>query len=346
MHLSPIIADPDRPRRSSRLTGPRERILAAARELLREGDFRSLTMERTALRARLSRRSVYNHFADRQDLFRASRTALLDEFAALLPLDVPIDADPPLAIERFARDAIAVLGCAAHRELVESARRDAAADPWVARLYDDRVALPMLRGFERYLLAQALRGRATVADPAGLAAEAMAMIRASVAIDGGQPLLTPREIALVIVARLTGDVARAAPPAPALAASPVDPVQAAIRRPMIKRGALTLSIDPVELRWNDIHVPLSRLEADITAEVVRRGKVSWDDVNALLADRGASVDCRDVLIHRVRRKFAALGAADPFQTVRGWGIKLRAERDALGSQSLWIGAAATSPVAY
>jgi DNA-binding winged helix-turn-helix (wHTH) protein len=45
-----------------------------------------------------------------------------------------------------------------------------------------------------------------------------------------------------------------------------------------------------------------------------------------------------VLIHRIRRKFAETGAADPIETLRGWGIRFRTEADRQGSHALWIGA--------
>ena len=64
----------------------RRRILNAARELLRVQNYRSFSMEGVAGLSGLSRRTVYNLFADRDALYHASRADLLREFDPLLPV--------------------------------------------------------------------------------------------------------------------------------------------------------------------------------------------------------------------------------------------------------------------
>ena len=124
----------------------------------------------------------------------------------------------------------------------------------------------------------------------------------------------------------------------------IDPPQIAAmrtvieRRPLVKRGAVAMTFDPLEFRWNDTRIPLSPVEAAMLAALVRRSRLRWDQANAVLADTGCCIDSRDVLIHRIRRKFADIGAADPIETVRGWGIRFRTEADRHGSTAFWIGA--------
>ena len=86
-----------------------------------------------------------------------------------------------------------------------------------------------------------------------------------------------------------------------------------------RRGALTLMGDPVEILRHGVPMGLSPTEA------------------ALLAGVGANAACLSVNIVRIRRKFAAAGAPDPIEVLRGWGLRLRVEPDARGSTSLWIG---------
>lgn len=116
------------------------------------------------------------------------------------------------------------------------------------------------------------------------------------------------------------------------------------RRPLVKRGAVTMTLDPIEFRWNGERIALSRVEATLLATLMRRSRLSWDVTAAVLADAGSCPDSRDVLIHRIRRKFADLGAADPIETVRGWGIRFRTEADRNGSTAFWIGASETETV--
>jgi DNA-binding response OmpR family regulator len=116
------------------------------------------------------------------------------------------------------------------------------------------------------------------------------------------------------------------------------------RRPLVKRGAVTMSIDPVEIHWNAERVPLSPIEATLLGALIRRSRMRWDDVHVLLAEHGCSSDSRDVLIHRIRRKFESVGARDPIETLRGWGIRFRAEADAEGSTAFWIGVREGDPL--
>lgn len=113
------------------------------------------------------------------------------------------------------------------------------------------------------------------------------------------------------------------------------------RRPLVKRGAVTMTLDPIDFRWNGERIALSRVEAALLATLMRRSRLTWDVTAAVLADAGSCPDSRDVLIHRIRRKFADVGAADPIETVRGWGIRFRAEPDREGSTAFWIGASET-----
>ena len=110
------------------------------------------------------------------------------------------------------------------------------------------------------------------------------------------------------------------------------------RRPIVKRGAVTMTFDPLEIRWNGERVPLSPIEATLLSALVRRSRMRWDETHMLLAEHHCCAESRDVLIHRIRRKFASVGAHDPIETLRGWGIRFRAERDSDGSSAFWIGA--------
>jgi DNA-binding response OmpR family regulator len=109
------------------------------------------------------------------------------------------------------------------------------------------------------------------------------------------------------------------------------------RRPMIRRGAVTITFDPVDVRWNGIRVALSPLEGILFALVARRGRVPWAEIDSVLDARHARTNTREVLLFRLRRKFADIGAGDPLETVRGWGLRFRVEPDTRGSRTLWIG---------
>ena len=104
-----------------------------------------------------------------------------------------------------------------------------------------------------------------------------------------------------------------------------------------RRGALTLMGDPVEILRHGVPISLSPTEAALLALLVRRGRATQGEIAALLAGVGSNAACLSVNIFRIRRKFAAAGAPDPIEVLRGWGLRLRVEPDARGSTSLWIG---------
>lgn len=109
---------------------------------------------------------------------------------------------------------------------------------------------------------------------------------------------------------------------------------------MLWRGALAVTTEPPEIFWRGAPLGLSPAEGALMALLVRRGRASHRDIAGTLAGVGASLTSLNVLTYRIRRKFAAIGAPDPIEARRLWGLILRVEPDARGSTALWIGAAA------
>jgi DNA-binding response OmpR family regulator len=118
------------------------------------------------------------------------------------------------------------------------------------------------------------------------------------------------------------------------------PPPAPARRPLIKRGAVTVTLQPCAVHWNGVPVGLSPIEAVLLCALVRRSRLRWDEIDALLIEHRCCPESRDVLIHRIRRKFAAVGAADPIETLRGRGARFRTEADHQGCAAFWIGGSA------
>jgi DNA-binding response OmpR family regulator len=108
-------------------------------------------------------------------------------------------------------------------------------------------------------------------------------------------------------------------------------------RSLLKRGAVTVSFDPTEVFWNGEPVRLSPLEAALLVALLRHSRLRWTQVAEVLIDAGGAVVSREVLIHRIRRKFRDVGADDPIKTLRGWGLRFRSQADRHGSHSIWIG---------
>lgn len=331
--ISPPIGTPPG---ETRTLVSRRSILAAARELLRAEGYQSFSMEGVATLAGVTRRTVYNLFPGRDSLYRASRAELLREFEHLLPLDSGKSGALRSDLEDFGRRALAALDSSAHRELLGSVRRDAAMN-WLAGFYQERVDQPLCRVLEAVLARHATdRGSGCCAAQA---AAGIALLRAAT-VEAGAPTLGANEFAWIVAARLGAaapegrieQVQESPAGEPAISTAP-EPE----RRPMIHRGAVTITFDPIDVRWNGIRVGLSPLEGQLFALVARRGRVPWAEIDRALDVQQAHTNSREVLIFRLRRKFADIGAGDPLETVRGWGLRFRTEPDTRGSRTLWIG---------
>jgi AcrR family transcriptional regulator len=330
----------------------RRGILAAARTLLRNEGYRTFSMEAVAGLSGVTRRTVYNIFPGRDALYQASRADLLREFEPLLPREVPASGTLRGDLEAFGRSALAAFGTDGHRELLGSVRRDAGL-AWLSGFYRERVDEPLCHALEAVLMRYPGND-----DPAARADHAMAgiaLLRVAVSEGDAPVALGAHEFAWIMAARLGAPDRDALPntpipesvgpadpePAPAPGAVPADTE----RRPMLRRGAVTITYDPIDVRWNGIRVALSPLEGQLFALVARRGRVPWDEIDRVLDARHARTNTREVLVFRLRRKFADIGAGDPLETVRGWGLRFRVEPDTRGSRTLWIGVSEAEDIA-
>ena len=96
-------------------------------------------------------------------------------------------------------------------------------------------------------------------------------------------------------------------------------------RVTLRHAALTVTYDPLEFHVGGREIRLAPMEGAILELLARRGRASSAMLAEMFEREGGSVRTLGVLVHRIRQKFAAQGAADPIQTIRGWGLKLRRE---------------------
>ena len=310
----------------------RSRILVAARGLLqrREGD--NLDLRDVATLSGVPVAAIRAHYADCEAVFRASRLALLEEVVAALPAIPSANGGFDAMVSWYLRSARKIVDGVAHRELALSVGRDGARHPWLPAAYAESIERPLAIGIEHLLLIGVFRGLLNIADPARRARDLLALLLSPSddAAGGDAPGALIEEFykpSGASRARTERESAKTPPAAHG-------------RRAMIRRGALTLFLDPTEIRWNDRGIALSPIEARIVAALIARGRATSDEIEALIAEEGARTRPRDVFLHRIRRKFAQAGAPDPIETVKGWGLKLR---DPGETRRLVIGESATPP---
>ena len=93
-------------------------------------------------------------------------------------------------------------------------------------------------------------------------------------------------------------------------------------RPLVRHGAMTVMFDPVRVRWHGRQVSLSRTEAHLFAQIALRGRASFEEIDAAIEAVGAGRRQRRKLLHYIRQKFKALGAADPFAPLHQIGLRI------------------------
>jgi len=83
---------------------------------------------------------------------------------------------------------------------------------------------------------------------------------------------------------------------------------------------------------------LSPTEAMLMTLLIRHGGRCHAEIEHAFRAAGVTPASLDVIVHRIRRKFAAVGASNPIETRRNWGVILCEEpeaRNPMGRKSPW-----------
>lgn len=129
----------------------REALIIAAREVFKRQPWQSASMNDVAAEAGLARRTLYNQFANAEDLFRATREDLILEVARLLPLGVSGRFSPAAALRSYCNLLAEAFADERYRELFASIVRDGWAAPWFIEAYNRHIRVPIARSLESYI---------------------------------------------------------------------------------------------------------------------------------------------------------------------------------------------------
>ncbi len=192
-------------------------ILAATRDMLRDGSFESLSMGEVAARAFVTRRTLYNQFLSKDDLYRASRETLLHELAEFYVDDIPPRIATCDGLRYFAQTCFDLFSDERSIELVLSTVRDREKQPWLVQSYQRIVRDRLVRTCELFVLQRTRRAENMRANPRHIAEQFVAVIEAMAIgpdIFGSARLLRPTDVAdrLNIVANAYGAMLEAEGP--------------------------------------------------------------------------------------------------------------------------------------
>lgn len=155
---------PGRAAQRRRRSETRLEIIEAARRLFRELSYDAVSMEAVAEAACVTRRTVYNHFVDRADLFAAVRERELIALGAMTRIPVALGRSVHDTLVEFAMATINVLSDPGFVDFTKSVIRDGAQHRWLVDAYTQNVRLPILQALEIYLLRLTQAGEIDIKD--------------------------------------------------------------------------------------------------------------------------------------------------------------------------------------
>jgi AcrR family transcriptional regulator len=132
-------------------------ILNAVRVALRAGSYETLTMEQVAARAAISRRTLYNLFTDKDELYRSSCELLVKSISEKVTDEIPEKMSATDGMRFFVEACMEVYNNDAAVDLILSVVRDGAHQRWLVQAYHRDVHDRLVRACENFILKQSRR---------------------------------------------------------------------------------------------------------------------------------------------------------------------------------------------
>jgi AcrR family transcriptional regulator len=158
----------------------RPAVLAAARKLFDTECYTSLSLERIAAKAGVSRYTVNKHFESKSEIFKLSREELLAEAVELIGDAIPERMETLDGIRCFLDNAFEVFSSAANLELMSSIKREGELHSWLVDAHQKKIRCRLIQQCETFLLYHIDRSDDLFADTR-LLAEQLTVLAESVA---------------------------------------------------------------------------------------------------------------------------------------------------------------------
>lgn len=129
----------------------REAILLASCTLFARYGLAGVTFDDVARETGLTRRTIYNHFANIDDLFTASIRGGLQQLSAKLPAAIPVERPLDLALDRYVHDLLALFTSARFTNVQLALVRHGPDRPLLRAAFDRMLVDPLYERFATYL---------------------------------------------------------------------------------------------------------------------------------------------------------------------------------------------------
>lgn len=134
----------------SRHRGSREAIVDAAAQLFLERGFASVSMDDLAEAAGVARRTLYNQFASKEDIFREVLLRVSDQFEDLLPPGIETQGDVEDVLRLVSRAILELHKRPGYLGFFRMVVADSRQFPWISEAFA-AVMDPQMERFARYL---------------------------------------------------------------------------------------------------------------------------------------------------------------------------------------------------
>ena len=180
-------------------------ILDAAAEEFRAFGFEATSMDRIAAKAEVSKRTVYNHFPSKEDLFAETLVQLFDEISARLELPYRADVALRTQLMELMNQKMRMLGDQNFLDLARVAIGEAIHFPERTRKVVARLG-EREEGLTVWIRAAQADGRLKAGDPVFAAGVLQGQVKAAAfwpQVTMGMPPLTPEQQAPVVDAAVS-----------------------------------------------------------------------------------------------------------------------------------------------
>jgi AcrR family transcriptional regulator len=190
----------------------RATILDAARFLAMRDGFASFSMESVAARSGFSRRTVYNQFENRDSLYRSAIQSMMDVIEEEIDIALPAKLPLAAAVRLFCTAAQQIMMMNQYQDIIRAIDRDGRDAPWLERLLERRILLPLRSRIELYLMSKMAKGALPFTDVDEFCCDFMATLEASAGVGRARarPPFTLEEVVDVMLRRVSSPFAEEA----------------------------------------------------------------------------------------------------------------------------------------
>lgn len=188
-------------------TQARKLLLKATREILGFQSFEAFEMQDVASRASLTRRTIYNQFDSKLELYRASRQDLIFELAQIVVDAIPARMELVDGLKFIGVVADEVFSHPSNVEITFSMECDGQRFPWLIEMYDCYIVTPLVRACEIFIFESTRRSPLPQGRPRLIAEQFVGTIEA---LSTGASLLLRRRACSAIPIDQRIDIASSA----------------------------------------------------------------------------------------------------------------------------------------